>query len=183
MGDSACSESGLPVRAVYGADALDGIDPVAGSYAIESVTGDIEAAALALIQTVDARGGAVAAIEQGFQKTEIEAAAYRIAQEIDGGARTVVGVNRFVTGDDEPYEPLRVDPQIEADQCERLTVLRAERDNRAVTRALSELRRAAAGTANVQPPIREALALRATGGEIAHALRDVWGVYQPRETL
>jgi len=125
----------------------------------------------------------VAAIEQGFQKTEIETAAYRIAQEIDSGARTVVGVNKYVTDDDEPYEPLRVDPQIEADQCERLAVLRAERDSQAVTRALGELRRAAAGTANVLPPMREALALRATGGEIAHALRDVWGVYRPHETF
>ncbi len=147
------------------------------------MTGDLEAAALALIQAVDDRGGAVAAIEQGFQKTEIEAAAYGVAQGRQRRSRTVVGVNKFVTGGDEPYEPLRVDPQIEADQCERLAVLRAERDNRAVTRALSDLRRAAAGTANVLPPIREALALRATGGEIAHALRDVWGVYQPYETL
>ena len=167
----------------YESDVTKTVDPFAGSYAIESMTGDLEAAALALIQAVDDRGGAVAAIEQGFQKTEIEAAAYGVAQEIDGGSRTVVGVNKFVTGGDEPYEPLRVDPQIEADQCERLAVLRAERDNRAVTRALSDLRRAAAGTANVLPPIREALALRATGGEIAHALRDVWGVYQPYETL
>jgi methylmalonyl-CoA mutase, N-terminal domain len=167
----------------YESDVTKTVDPFAGSYAIESMTGDLEAAALALIQAVDDRGGAVAATEQGFQKTEIEAAAYRVAQEIDGRTRTVVGINRFVTGDDEPYDPLRVDPQIEADQCERLAVLRAERDNRAVTRAISDLRRAAAGTANVLPPIREALALRATGGEIAHALRDVWGVYQPHETL
>jgi methylmalonyl-CoA mutase N-terminal domain/subunit len=167
----------------YESDVTKTVDPFAGSYAIESMTGDLEAAVLALIQAVDDRGGAVAAIEQGFQKTEIEAAAYRVAQEIDGGARTVVGVNRFVTGDDEPYEPLRVDPQIEADQCERLAVVRAERDNRAVTRALSDLRRTAAGTANVLPPIREALALRVTGGEIAHALRDVWGVYRQHEAL
>ena len=167
----------------YESDVTKTVDPFAGSYAIESMTGDLEAAALALIQAVEDRGGAVAAIEQGFQKTEIETAAYRIAQEIDSGARTVVGVNKYVTDDDEPYEPLRVDPQIEADQCERLAVLRAERDSQAVTRALGELRRAAAGTANVLPPMREALALRATGGEIAHALRDVWGVYRPHETF
>jgi methylmalonyl-CoA mutase, N-terminal domain len=167
----------------YESDVTKTVDPFAGSYAIESMTGDLEAAALALIQAVEDRGGAVAAIEQGFQKTEIETAAYRIAQEIDSGARTVVGVNKYVTEDDEPYEPLRVDPQIEADQCERLAVLRAERDSQAVTRALGELRRAAAGTGNVLPPMREALALRATGGEIAHALRDVWGVYRPHETF
>jgi methylmalonyl-CoA mutase N-terminal domain/subunit len=167
----------------YESDVTKTVDPFAGSYAIESMTGDLEAAALALIQAVDDCGGAVAAIEQGFQKTEIETAAYRIAQQIDSGTRTVVGVNKFTAGGDEPYEPLRVDPQIEADQCERLAVLRAERDNPAVTRALSDLRRTAAGTGNVLSPMRDALALRATGGEIAHALRDVWGVYQPHETL
>jgi len=167
----------------YESDVTTTVDPFAGSYAIESMTGDLEAAALALIQAVEDRGGAVAAIEQGFQKNEIEAAAYRVAQQIDSGERTVVGVNKFAVDGDEPYEPLRVDPQIEADQCERLAVLRAERDNQAVTRTLGELRRAAAGTANVLPAMRDALALRATGGEIAHALRDVWGVYKPHETL
>jgi methylmalonyl-CoA mutase N-terminal domain/subunit len=167
----------------YETDVTRTVDPLAGSYAIESMTGDLENAALSLIQAVEDRGGAVAAIEQGFQKTEIEAAAYQVAREIDSGGRTVVGVNKFGTSGDEPYEPLRVDPQIEADQCERLAVLRTERDNGAVTRALSELRRAAASTANVLPPLREALKLRATGGEVAKALRDVWGVYQPQDSF
>jgi methylmalonyl-CoA mutase, N-terminal domain len=167
----------------YETDVTKIVDPFAGSYAIETMTGDIEAAALALIQQVEDRGGAVAAIEQGFQKNEIEAAAYRTAREIDSGARTVVGVNKFVTQDEEPYEPLRVDPQIEADQRQRLAVLRAERDNAAVTRALDGLRKTAEGAGNVLPPMREALKLRATGGEIAHALRDVWGVYQPRDAF
>jgi methylmalonyl-CoA mutase, N-terminal domain len=159
------------------------VDPFAGSYAIESMTGDIEAAALALIGQVEDRGGAVAAIEQGFQKTEIETAAYKIARQIDAGQRTVVGVNKYRTDGDEPYEPLRVDPRIEADQCQRLEVLRARRDNQAVTRALDGLKTAADGTANVLPPMREALKLRATGGEVAHALRDVWGTYQPNDAF
>jgi methylmalonyl-CoA mutase N-terminal domain/subunit len=167
----------------YETDVTKIVDPFAGSYAIESLTGDLEAAALALIQAVEDRGGAVAAIEQGFQKNEIEASAYRVAQEIDSGNRTVVGVNKFAADGEEPYDPLRVDPQIEADQCERLAVLRAERDNHAVTRALSDLRRSATGTANVLPSLREALKLQATGGEVADALRDVWGVYQPHETF
>jgi methylmalonyl-CoA mutase N-terminal domain/subunit len=165
----------------YESDVTKTVDPFAGSYAIEALTGDLEAAALALMQQVEDRGGAVAAIEQGFQKNEIEASAYRVAQEVDSGARTVVGVNKFVVAGEEPYEPLRVDPQIEADQRERLAVLRRERDGQAVTRALSDLRRAAAGTDNVLLPMREALRLRATGGEVAHALRDVWGVYQPHD--
>jgi methylmalonyl-CoA mutase N-terminal domain/subunit len=167
----------------YETDVTKVVDPLAGSYAIESMTGDLEAAALSLISAVEQRGGAVAAIEQGFQKSEIEASAYRVAKEIDDGTRTVVGVNKFVTSDDEPYEPLRVDPRIEADQRERLAVLRADRDNAAVTRALDALRAAAEGVGNVLPPMREALKLRATGGEVAHALRDVWGVYQPRDSF
>jgi methylmalonyl-CoA mutase N-terminal domain/subunit len=95
----------------------------------------------------------------------------------------VVGVNKFVTHGDEPYEPLRVDPQIEAEQCQRLAALRAERDGKAVQNALDELRRTAEGTGNVLPPMREALKLRATGGEVAHALRGVWGVYRPRDAF
>jgi methylmalonyl-CoA mutase, N-terminal domain len=163
----------------YETDVTRTVDPFAGSYAIESMTGDLEAAALALIQAVEDRGGAVSAIEQGFQKAEIEAAAYQVAQEIDSGMRTVVGVNKFTAGEEEPYQPLRVDPQIEIEQCERLAALRKERDKDAVQRALDALRAAAQGTANVLPPMREALKLRATGGEVAHALRDVWGIYTP----
>jgi methylmalonyl-CoA mutase N-terminal domain/subunit len=164
----------------YETDVTKIVDPFAGSYAIEAMTGELEAAALSLIQAVEDRGGAVAAIEQGFQKNEIEASAYRVAQQIDDKTRTIVGVNKYQVADEEPYEPLRVDPQIEADQRERLAVLRRERDNAAVTRALDELRKTADGTGNVLPPMRDALKLRATGGEVAHALRDVWGTYQPQ---
>ena len=167
----------------YETDVTKTVDPFAGSYAIESMTAEIDAAARELIAAVEDRGGAVAAIEQGFQKSEIENAAYRVARQIDDGTRTVVGVNKYLVSDEEPYEPLRVDPQIEADQCERLAVLRAERDNTAVTRALDELRTTAGGAGNVLPPMREALRLRATGGEIAYALRDVWGTYQPHDSF
>ncbi len=118
------------------------VDPFAGSYVMESMTDDLEAAARELIQAVEDRGGAAAAIEQGFQKSEIERSAYRIAQEIDHRERTVVGVKRFVIGEEEPYEPLRVDPRIEIDQCERLAALRKGRANDAVRRALDALRAA-----------------------------------------
>jgi methylmalonyl-CoA mutase, N-terminal domain len=167
----------------YETDVTTTVDPFAGSYVVESMTDDLEAAALELIQAVEDRGGAVAAIEQGFQKSEIERSAYRVALEIDTKERTVVGVNRFTLEEEEPYEPLRVDPQIEVDQVERLAVLRKERDNDAVSRALDSLRKAAAGSDNVLLPMREALSLRATGGEVSHALRDVWGLYVPRETF
>jgi methylmalonyl-CoA mutase N-terminal domain/subunit len=167
----------------YETDVTATVDPFAGSYVMESLTNDLEAAALHLIQAVEDRGGAVAAIEQGFQKAEIERSAYRIAQEIDQRKRTVVGVNKFVLDEEEPYEPLRVDPQIELDQRERLAALRKDRSQRSVERALEALRRAARGTDNVLPPMREALRLRATVGEVSHALRDVWGVYVPVDTF
>ena len=93
------------------------------------MTDEIEEAALELMQAVEDKGGAVAAIEEGFQKSEIERSAYRIALEIDNEERTVVGLNRFRLDLEEPYEPLRVDPQIERDQVARLAALRADRDN------------------------------------------------------
>ena len=93
------------------------------------MTDEIEEAALELMQAVEDKGGAVAAIEEGFQKSEIERSAYRIALEIDNKERTIVGLNRFRLDLEEPYEPLRVDPQIEREQVARLAALRADRDN------------------------------------------------------
>jgi methylmalonyl-CoA mutase N-terminal domain/subunit len=126
-------------------------------------------------------GGAVAAIERGFQKAEIEGAAYQVAREIDEGERVIVGVNRFTADGEEPYQPLRVDPSIEAGQAERLARLRGQRDSAAFARAISELKSAAEGTDNVLYPLRDALRADATLGEVCDALRDVWGEYRPRE--
>ncbi|GGZ52158.1 methylmalonyl-CoA mutase [Streptomyces subrutilus] len=155
------------------------VDPFAGSYAVERMTDDLEAAALELMRRVEDRGGAVAAIEAGFQKAEIERNAYRIARETDSGERVVVGVNRFALEREEPYAPLRVDPETEARQRAALVRRRAERDGAAVAAALGGLRRAAAGTADVLPPMKEALRARATVGEVCGVLREVWGTYRP----
>ena len=157
------------------------VDPFAGSYAMESLTDDVETAARSLMDAVAERGGAVAAIEQGFQKLEIERAAYAVAGAIDAGDRVVVGVNRFVLDQEDPYEPLRVDPAIEAAQTTRLADLRSRRDAAAVTAALAQVRAAAGGTDNVLPPLKTALAAYATVGEVCDALREVWGTYQPTE--
>jgi methylmalonyl-CoA mutase, N-terminal domain len=165
----------------YETDVCATVDPFAGSYVVESMTDAIEAEILALIAAVEERGGAVEAIEQGFQKAEIERSAYAIALEIEDGERVVVGLNRYTTDGEEPYEPLRVDPAIEAEQRERLARLRAERDGAAVQQALDALRAAASGTDNVLHPMKRALAARATVGEVCHALRGVWGVYSPSE--
>src|SRR6266699_703513 len=155
------------------------VDPFAGSYAMESMTGDIEEAAGELLARVEELGGAVAAIERGFQKAEIERSAYHVARQIDTGERVIVGVNRFTHADDEHYQPLRVDPAIEQQQAERLAKLRAGRDSAEFKRRIDDVRHAADGTSNLLYPLREALRARATVGEVCDALRDAWGVYKP----
>ncbi|MEU6842884.1 methylmalonyl-CoA mutase family protein [Streptomyces sp. NPDC046716] len=168
----------------YETDVTATVDPFAGSYVVEKMTDDVEAAALALMERVEDLGGAVNAIEHGFQKSEIERSAYRIAQETDSGERVVVGVNRYQLDEEEPYEPLRVDPAIEAQQAERLARLRAERDQKAVDTALAALKEAAQDDgSNVLYPMKDALRARATVGEVCDALREVWGTYIPSDTF
>jgi methylmalonyl-CoA mutase, N-terminal domain len=165
----------------YETDLTATVDPFAGSYVVESMTDEVEAEAVALMGKVEELGGAVTAIEHGFQKGEIERAAYAVAQSIDSGSRVVVGVNRFAVEEEDEYVPLRVDPAIEAEQRDRLAKLRADRDSAAVERHLDALRAAARGTDNVLYPMKEALRARATVGEVCHALREVWGVYRPTD--
>jgi len=165
----------------YETDVTQTVDPFAGSYVVESLTDDVEQECLRLMEAVAERGGAVAAIEQGFQKNEIERSAYDVARGIDSGERVVVGVNRFQLAEEEPYEPLRVDPAIEAAQADKLARLRSKRDPAEVERALAAVRAAAAGTENLLVPLREALAASATVGEVCDALRAEWGTYQPTE--
>lgn len=167
----------------YESDVTKTVDPFAGSYAMESLTDAVEAEALSLMAKVEEYGGAVKAIEAGFQKNEIEKAAYQIAKDIDAGERVVVGLNRYASAEEEPYEPLRVDPAIEAQQAERLAKLRAERDNDAVKGHLDAIKAAAQGSDNVLYPMKEALRARATVGEVCNALRDVWGVYVPPDAF
>jgi methylmalonyl-CoA mutase N-terminal domain/subunit len=167
----------------YETDITATVDPFAGSYVVESLTDDMEKAARELMDQVEEFGGAVSAIEKGFQKQEIERSAYRIAQQIDSAERVIVGLNKFRVAEEDPYEPLQVDPAIEAQQVARLATLRAERDQAAVDKALDELRNAARGTANCLYPMKDALRARATVGEVCNALRDVWGGYVPADTF
>jgi len=157
------------------------VDPFAGSYAVESMTDDMEVAVVALMNRVEELGGAVHAIEQGFQKSEIERAAYDIARSIEDGSRVIVGLNKYAVGDDERYEPMRGDPLIEAAARERLATLRSERDAGVVTAALDDVRKAAEGSDNVLYPMKAALQARATVGEVCDTLRVVWGIYHPTE--
>jgi methylmalonyl-CoA mutase N-terminal domain/subunit len=167
----------------YETDVTKTVDPFAGSYVVESLTDEIDDAAMALIERVDELGGAVAAIEEGFQKSEIENSAYRVAQEIDAGDRVVVGVNKYTIDGDEHYDPLQVDMSIEADQVARLAALKTDRDNDEVERLLGVIRDVAAGKENLLYPMRDALRARATVGEVSDALRDVWGTYQPKDAF
>ncbi|MFE0105180.1 methylmalonyl-CoA mutase [Streptomyces sp. NPDC059009] len=160
------------------------VDPFAGSYAVERMTDDLDAAISELMGRVEDLGGAVAAIEHGLQKGEIERSAYRVARETESGERVVVGVNRYALDAEEPYEPLRVDPAIEAQQVARLAALRAGRDQKAVDVALGALRTAAeSDDLNVLHPMKDALRARATVGEVCGALREVWGAYEPRDAF
>src|SRR5580693_6640671 len=165
----------------YESDLTATVDPFAGSYAVETMTDDIEAATAELMRQVEDLGGAVAAIERGFQKAEIENTAYHVTREIDDGERIVVGVNKFATTGEEPYQPPRVDPALAAEQAAKLARLREQRDQTALGRAIGALKKAAEGTENVLYPLRDALRADATLGEVCDALRDVWGEYQPGE--
>ena len=165
----------------YETDLTATVDPFAGSYVVEAMTDEIEAEVEDLMAKVEDLGGAVAAIEKGFQKGEIERSAYQIAQQIDHGERAVVGLNRYRLDEEEAYQPLRVDPAIEAEQRARLATLRGERADAEVRRTLAALQRTAAGEGNVLYPMKEALQARATVGEVCDTLREVWGRYQPAE--
>jgi methylmalonyl-CoA mutase, N-terminal domain len=155
----------------------DTADPLGGAYFIEALTDELESRARELIERIDALGGAVAAIEQGFVQAEIEASAFRHQAAVEAGERVVVGVNRFTEDDSGRVELLQFDPESERRQCERTALVRAGRDSAAVERALSEVVRTAETDANLLPALREALRVRATVGEICGVLRELWGTY------
>ena len=153
-------------------------DPLGGSYLVEALTRELEAGARAVIQDVDGRGGAIAAIEAGFTQEAIQESAYHFQQAVEEGRRVVVGVNRF-QGDDEPVQIVKISPQHEREQVESLGRLREERDRNAVNARLEEVGRAARGRDNLLPPMREALRAYATIGEVCDVLREVFGEYRP----
>jgi methylmalonyl-CoA mutase N-terminal domain/subunit len=155
------------------------VDPVGGSYFVESMTNEIEAKAREYLERIEGMGGAVAAIEAGWIQDEIHEAAFRIQQGIESGERVVVGVNRFVEDHEEPVELHRLDEAAVRAQVERLQALRERRDGGAVERALKEVEEAARGTDNLLYPMREALRARATLGEVSDALRRAFGEHRP----
>ena len=153
-------------------------DPMGGSYLVEALTAQLETGATALIEEVDRRGGAIAAIETGFTQDAVQESAYRFQQAVETGRRVVVGVNRF-QGDHEAIEIVKISPKHEREQVEALKRLRDGRDAAQVEARLAEVRRAAEGNANLLPPMREALRRYATIGEVCGVLRQVFGEYRP----
>jgi methylmalonyl-CoA mutase N-terminal domain/subunit len=154
------------------------VDPVAGSYAIEHLTNEIEKGASAYIEKIDAMGGMLRAIESGFVQGEIQKAAYEFQRAIEKKEQIVVGVNDFVAEEERVIPTLRIDAEIERSQIARLNALRAKRDFPRAKSALAELQRRAASTENLLPAILAAVENYATVGEISNALRRVFGEYQ-----
>ncbi len=157
----------------------DTVDPLAGSYYVESLTNEIEERARRYLDAIEERGGAVAAIESRYMQEEIENAAYEAARRVDRGDAVVVGVNRFVVEEPSSAEVFPIDATLQRAQVERVRTVREQRDHDGVRVALEDLDRAARGSANVLYPMKTALARGATLGEVADTLREVFGVYRP----
>ncbi len=157
----------------------DTVDPLAGSYYVESLTNEVERLARVYLEAIDAQGGAVAAIESRYMQNEIETAAYEFAKAVDRGDKVVVGVNRFSETASTKADVFPVNVEQQRDQVARVTALKSSRDAHAVRAALIDVATAARGSANLLYPMKVALSSRATLGEVADVLRTEFGVYQP----
>jgi methylmalonyl-CoA mutase N-terminal domain/subunit len=154
------------------------VDPVAGSYAIENLTNEIESGALAYIEKIDSLGGMLRAIESGFVQTEIQKAAYEYQRAVETKEQVVVGVNDFIAEEERGIPTLRIDPQIEREQIQRLQALRGKRDSGKAKAGIAELERRAGTNENLLPAILGAVEAYATVGEISDSLRRVFGEYK-----
>jgi methylmalonyl-CoA mutase, N-terminal domain len=159
---------------------LDVADPLGGSWLVESLTDELERQAYEYFDRIDRLGGVVAALEENFFQREIAESSYRFQQEVESGARSIVGVNVYTEGDDQPLEILQVPFEVEQRQRARLEAVRGSRSQADVDRTLAALQRAAETDENVMPRLVECARVYASEGEICDALRSVWGVY--RET-
>jgi methylmalonyl-CoA mutase, N-terminal domain len=153
------------------------IDPLGGSYFVEALTDQLEQHAYAYFAKIDELGGMVEAVKRGFPQREIADAAYTLQQEYDRRDRILVGVNDFTEGEGAPLEILHIDPALERKQIGRVEAVRARRDSDAVEAALTQLREAASGDANLMPNLLECARVHATEGEIVESLQQVFGTY------
>jgi methylmalonyl-CoA mutase N-terminal domain/subunit len=159
------------------------IDPLAGSYVVEDLTGKMERGAMDYIGRIDEMGGIVAAIEAGFPQREIAEAAYHYQLQVDRGDKAIVGVNKYMAGENHQIPLLKIDMAVEREQVERLRNLRASRDGARVERALAGLERAAGERTNLMPLILEAVKAYASVGEICARLKRVFGEYREQSIL
>jgi methylmalonyl-CoA mutase N-terminal domain/subunit len=164
-------------------DVADAIDPLGGSYYVESLTNEIEKKAVDYIARIDEMGGAVAAIERGYMQREIQNAAYLYQREIESKERVIVGVNQFTAGGELPTDVLKVNPDLEQKQRRNVAKVRAERNAQSAAAALDRVEGAARDGTNLMPPIVEAVRNWCTTGEISDAMRKVFGEYKPINTL
>jgi len=167
----------------YESGAADTVDPLGGSYYIEWLTNQIEDEAMQYINEIDRMGGALKAIEKGYIQKEIAASAYNHQRAVDSGEQIVVGVNKFVTQDEQSPEILEIGTEVEQKQREGLGRLRQERDNKKVSEVLDKVRSVAASDENIMPVLIEAVKVYATVGELSDALRDVFGEYREPSIL
>ncbi len=161
----------------------DTVDPMGGSWFLESLTDSVEAQAMELIQDIDAMGGMVKAIEEGYPQRRIQDAAYNYQKQVESGERVVVGVNRFQQKETGTAELLKVDPEVESSQVRKLARVREQRSGTDVRAALEALRKAAAGGDNLMPAILRCVRSYATLGEVCGVLREEFGEYQPRTVV
>ena len=164
----------------YESGIADMIDPLGGSYAVEAFTDEIEKKAMEYIEKIEAMGGAIKAIESGYIQGEIAASAYQYQKEIETKKRIIVGLNQFQIEEEPLKDILRIRPEVERYQKEKLAQVKKERDNTKVKETLAVLKKAAQGTDNLVPPILEAVRTYATLGEISDTLREVFGEYRER---
>jgi methylmalonyl-CoA mutase N-terminal domain/subunit len=162
----------------YESGVTNTIDPLAGSYYIEAMTDRIENEAEDYINRIDAMGGMIRAIEDGFVQMEIQKASYEFEKQLESGKRTVVGVNKFQVEEDEEPELLKIDMEVQEDQIEFLNKVRKQRDNGKMEESLKKLKKAAEGDSNLIPFIIEAVKTYASVGEICNTLRSVFGEYR-----
>ncbi|HET9200218.1 MAG TPA: methylmalonyl-CoA mutase family protein, partial [Dehalococcoidia bacterium] len=159
----------------YETGVTDTVDPLAGSYYVERLTDDTEEQAVAYIEKIDALGGALAAIERGFQQSEIQEASYRYVRQVEEKRRVIVGVNEYQAEDGPVEGLLRIDPELGKRQVERIQALRKKRDEGAVTKARASLTEVADSNENTMPVLIECVESYVTLGEICATLREAWG--------
>jgi len=154
------------------------IDPLAGSYFVEALTNEMEEAAWDYIQKIDEMGGMVAAIEKGYPQLEIADAAYKFQRQIDANEKIMIGINKYVSGEDTPIPLLEIDDRVELEQMERLNAVRRKRDNKAVKKSLEDIKNACKKGENVMPYCIDAVKNLASVQEVCDIYREVYGEYR-----